>query len=86
MDCSEQDCADRKSHGILTCPVRLSKITSSNTKVIDNINVQSLNRMRAVALPTAMVLVESLLKDASLVYFYTFRHGGTTDPCIKECC
>ena len=66
MDCSEPDCKDKKSHGILACPVRLDKFSLVNTKVINNVNVQNVNRMRAVALPTAMVQLESPVKDASL--------------------
>ena len=64
------------SHGTLACPLRLalaqannSDVTGVTTKQNDAVNVLNINNsntMRAVALPTAIVLIESSVKDPSL--------------------
>lgn len=64
--CQTKDCTDVKSHGTLACPIRLACADPKKSKNVNVVNIEHLNRMRAVALPTAVVLVESNVKDSSL--------------------
>ena len=68
MECQTEGCPDKTEHGTLACPCKLA-IAERNKLQLENaktFNIKNINRMRAVALPTAMVLIESSVKDVSL--------------------
>ena len=76
--CQTKDCTDVKSHGTLACPIRITLAEAKGSKNVNTwaseqkdknvnvVNIEHLNKMRAVALPTAVVLVESDVSDISL--------------------
>ena len=66
LSCQTKDCTDIKGHGTLACPIKLALVEPKKSKTVNVVNINQLNKMRAVALPTAMVLVESNVKDSSL--------------------